>query len=240
MIQKIENANELEICKIRDLFSIRILSLLKSYGTGYQFASFYKQINDDGVVTAVLSRLDNDFTLAIDEGFDEDELVRFFCISGYSSILSSDKFQKGSRYEEGMIMSSSSKSEIMMQGAVIDEYPKLMDLFNFVDYDNQDFKSWYVDISHRVRHSTAKAYTLNVDGEIISSGILSSIYDSDAILTAVRTADEMRGMGYGSCLVSNICCDVKGTVYLMRDMDRNESFYSRLGFVNTGKWRMYR
>lgn len=240
MIQKIENANELEKCKIRDLFTIRILSLLKSYGTGYQFASFYKQTNADGVITAILSRLDNDFTLALDEEFDEDELVHFFCITGYSSILSSDQFKKGSRYEEGMIMSCSSKNEIMMQGAVIDEYPKLMDLFNFVDYDNQDFKSWYVDISHRVRHSTAKAYTLNVDGEIISSGILSSVYDGDAILTAVRTADEMRGMGYGSCLVANICCDVKGTVYLMRDIDRNESFYSRLGFVNTGKWRMYR
>jgi predicted GNAT family acetyltransferase len=115
-----------------------------------------------------------------------------------------------------------------------------MDLFNFVDYEEQDFSSWYVDISHRVRHKTAKAYTLNVNGEIISSGILSSIVDGCAILTAVRTGEAYRKMGYGSCLVNNICCDVADTVYIMRDMNLNESFYKNCGFKNIGKWRMYK
>ena len=122
----------------------------------------------------------------------------------------------------------------------IDEYPKLMDLFNFVDYDEQDFKAWYVDISHRVRHKTAKAYTLNVDGTTISSGILSSIIEGYSILTAVRTEDAFRKMGYGSALVSYICCDVKGTVYIMCDSEKNERFYSKLGFTKTEKWRMYK
>ena len=81
---------------------------------------------------------------------------------------------------------------------------------------------------------------MNVDGNIISSGILSSIYDDDALLTAVRTDEKFRDMGYGSFLVSYICSDVKGTVYLMRDKEINENFYKRLGFDNIGVWRMYR
>lgn len=239
MIEKIDNASQLDAWEIKDLYSVRILSLLKSYGLGYNFASFYRQVID-GRTTAILSKLDNDFTMALSENFDNSELVHFFCITGYSSILCNDEFEMGTRYEQGVVMSTTRKTEKTMQGAVIDEYPKLMDLFTFVDYDNQDFKSWYVDISHRVRHSTAKAYTLNVNDEIISSGILSSIYGDDAVLTAVRTEDAMRGMGYGSCLVAHICSDVKGTVYLMRDKDQNESFYAKLGFENIGTWRMYR
>lgn len=240
MIEKIDDISQFDAWKIRDIYSIRILSLLASYGTGYQFATFYRQVNDNGELTAIMSKLDNDVTLAVGDDFDEAELVRFFCVTGYNTILSSDAFEKGTRYDEGMVMSCSTKPEAVMQSVTIDEYPKLMDLYNFVDYENQDFKAWYVDISHRIRHNTAKAYTLNVGEDIISSGIISSIYDGCAVLTAVRTSDEFRGMGYGGFLVKYICSDVKKTVFLMRDMNQNESFYSHLGFKNIGKWRMYK
>ena len=239
MIEIIEDFDGLKEWKKRDLFSIRILALLKSYGTSYNFATFYRQIID-GKITAVISKLDNDITLALNDGFDNAELVRFFCITGHSSILCPNEFQFGAKYDEGAIMQTNKKMNLPTVEATVDEYPKLMDLYNFIDYENQDFKSWYVDISHRVRHNTAKAYTLNVDGFIVSSGILSSIYDNTAVLSAVRTQEEFRNMGYASFLVSYICNDVKGSVYLMREANINESFYSRLGFENTGIWRMYR
>lgn len=240
MICKIENPEELKSWKLRDIYSVRILALLKSYGCKYNFATFYKQINDNGIITAIISKLDDDLTLALGDDFNNAELVHFFCITGFNTILSSDEFEFGAKYEEGIVMSCNSKRESLNKNISIDEYPRLMDLFNFVDYESMDFKSWYVDISHRVRHNTAKAYTLNVDGAIKSSGILSSIYDNNAVLTAVRTADEFRNMGYGSSLVNYICCDVKGTVFLMRDMNLNERFYSNIGFKNIGKWRIYR
>ena len=239
MIEIIEDFDGLKEWKKRDLFSIRILALLKSYGTSYNFATFYRQIID-GKITAVISKLDNDITLALDGDFDNAELVRFFCITGHSSILCSNEFQFGAKYDEGAIMQTNKKMNLPTVEATVDEYPKLMDLYNFIDYENQDFKSWYVDISHRVRHNTAKAYTLNVDGFIVSSSILSSIYDNTAVLSAVRTQEEFRNMGYASFLVSYICNDVKGSVFLMREANINESFYSRLGFENTGIWRMYR
>ena len=108
------------------------------------------------------------------------------------------------------------------------------------DYSSVDFESWYVDVSHRIRHGAAKAVTLNINGEIISSGIFSSIYNNDAILTAVSTQSEFRRMGYASALVSAMVCDIKGKVYLMRDKNKNEEFYKKLGFENIGYWRMYK
>ena len=137
-------------------------------------------------------------------------------------------------------MSSERKTEIACDYTDVDEYPYLFDLFNFVDYGNVDFESWYVDISHRIRHGCAKAVTLNVDGEIISSAIFSSIYENDAILTAVQTKPEFRKSGYASALVSAMCCDVTGTVFLMREKYKNESFYKKLLFANIGKWRIYK
>ncbi|MFR5876423.1 MAG: GNAT family N-acetyltransferase [Eubacterium sp.] len=239
MIEKIENETQFSSWEKRDIYSVRILALLKSYGLKYHFATFYRQVIE-GKTVAVISKLDSDITLSLSEGFNSDELIRFFCITGFTSILCSDAFEFGARYDEGFVMSSDTKREAQMPGAVIDEYPKLMDLYNFVDYDGQDFKAWYVDISHRVRHGTAKAYTLCIGDDIVSSGILSAILDEYAVLTAVRTDDKFRHMGYGSALVNCICSDVKGTVYIMRDADLNENFYKRLGFKNIGKWRIYK
>jgi ribosomal protein S18 acetylase RimI-like enzyme len=239
MIERIENETEFGAWTMRDIFSVRILSVLKSYGCKYQFATYFKQ-TVDGELTAVLSKLDGDFTLSMTENADMDELVHFFCVTGYTSITCSDAFQLGSRYDEGVTMHCDAKKDYKLIGVELDEYPKLMDLFNFVDYNSQDFKSWYVDISHRVRHGTSKAYTLNMDGEIIASGILSAITKGNAILTAVRCEPEFRGMGYGSALVSAICGDVCGRVHIMRDEGMHENFYRRLGFIDDGKWRIYR
>lgn len=94
-------------------------------------------------------------------------------------------------------------------------------------------------MSHRIRHGGAKALTLRMDGMILASGILSSVTDKGAVLTAVRTQPEFRRMGYGSMLVRRLVADCKGTVYLMREQGRNEQFYLQNGFINQGLWRQY-
>ncbi len=239
MIERINDISELLSWDKRDIFTIRILALIKAYGCSYPFAVFYAQ-RFDGKTTAIMSKLDGDYTLSVDDGFDEEEIAQFLLLSGYSSILCSDEAELFPKFDEGIIMQSEKKIELSLGDTVVDEYPKLMDLYNFIDYNSQDFKAWYVDISHRIRHGTAKAYTLIKDDNIVSSGILSSIADGYSILSAVRTENEYRNNGFGSILVSYIMNDVKGTIYLMRDDGMNESFYKRLGFKDTGKWRMFR
>ena len=46
MIELIESKEQLEQWTKRDIYSIRVLSLLESYGTRYHFAMFYRQIID--------------------------------------------------------------------------------------------------------------------------------------------------------------------------------------------------
>lgn len=240
MIEKITDIKQLSSFKKNDLYYVRIMSLIKAYGCGYDFASFYRQLDEKNQVTAILSKLDTDFTLSFYDNADKEELSEFFSVIGYSSVLSDSSFDFTASYDEGIVMSCDKRIEIQCPYVDIDRYPKLMELFNFVDYDTLGFESWYVDISHRIRHGCASACTLNINGEIISSGIFSSIYNNDAILSAVRTSSEFRHMGYGSYLVSQMLSDIKGRVFLMREMNLNEQFYIRLGFENIGKWRMYK
>ena len=239
MIEKINSINELSSWSKRDIFSVRILALIEAYGCSYQFAVFYAQ-RFEGRITAIISKLDGDYTISVDDGYDDEEIAHFLLVAGYSSILCSDDVNLFPKYDEGIIMQNNKKIEFSLGDTRVDEYPKLMDLYNFIDYNSQDFKAWYVDISHRIRHGTAKAYTLIKDENIVSSGILSSIIDGYSILSAVRTENEYRNNGFGSVLVSYIISDINGTMYLMRDEGMNEGFYKRLGFENIGKWRMFR
>ena len=239
MIEKINSINELSAWNKKDIFTIRILALIQAYGCSYPFAVFYVQ-KFDGEITAIISKLDGDYTISVAGGYDEEELAQFLLVAGYSSILCSDEINLFPKFQEGIVMQNEKRIELPLENVLVDEFPKLMDLYNFIDYNSQDFKAWYVDISHRIRHGTAKAYTLIKDGTIVSSGILSSIANGASILSAVRTENEYRNNGFGSMLVSYIINDVKGDVYLMRDDGMNESFYKRLGFKDIGKWRMYR
>ena len=240
MIKRIEDTSEFSDYKQKDIYSIRIKSLLKAYGTGYDFAVFYKQTDENNNITAVISRLDGDYTLSANDTADCDELKNFFITLGYASVLSDDRFYINDNFDSGAVMSTAKKTELHRSYATLDCYPRLMDLFNIEDYDKVDFESWYVDLSHRIRHSCSRAYALNFGGEMVSSGIFSSIWENDAILSSVRTVPEYRNLGYGSVLVSEMMCDIKGTVYLMREKNKNEQFYKKLGFENIGTWRMFK
>ncbi|MCM1285630.1 MAG: GNAT family N-acetyltransferase [Acetobacter sp.] len=240
MIKIIENGAELNKLCTNDLFEIRIKSLLMAYDTKYDFARFYCQYDNNFNVTAIISKLDGDYTVSHNNNCDFSEIEEFIRVLGYTSVLSDDKFVYNGSFEEGIIMSCNKKAEIPLENCSIDEYPKLMDLFNLDDYEEADFENWYVDVNHRIRHNCAKAYSVNVKNEIVSSAMLSSIYNDSAILSSVKTYPEFRRMGYASKLVNYMLNDVKGTVYLMRNQNKNEEFYSKLGFKNIGKWRMYK
>lgn len=238
MITKINCIDELDGYGKTDLYSVRIMSLASAYGTAYDFATFYRQICG-GKITAIISRLDGDITVSCDNA-DLEEISEFVRIIGFASCLCGEKLSLDCSCTDGVVMSADKKCEFALPGAVIDEYPKLMDIYNFDDYGNTDFEAWYVDASHRIRHGAAAAYTLSIGGRIAASALFSSIYNNNAVLTAVRTLPEFRRRGCGTALVSHMLCDVKGTVFLMRENGRNECFYSRMGFSNIGKWRMYK
>lgn len=240
MIEQIKDFKKLNMFNETDIYSVRVKSLALAYGFEYPFARFYTQTDDNGNVTAAISALDFDYTLAFTDEANQQELLSFFDTIGFATLLSSDDFDLNCNYETGSVMKSVKSFDIVERGFSFDEHPNLTELFKYLDYDNKDFDSWYVDLNHRIRHNTAKAASLCVDGQIASVGILSSITPDGAILSGVKTQDDFRNNGYGSALVKSLVADVGVTVYLMREENKNEKFYINSGFINDGKWRLYR
>ena len=74
MIEKIEDISQFDSWQGRDIFSVRILSLLYAYGCKYQFATFYRQMID-GEITAIISKLDNDVTISVADDFNNEGFV---------------------------------------------------------------------------------------------------------------------------------------------------------------------
>lgn len=240
MIKKIEQIKEFDEYTKLDVYSVRIKSLLNAYGCKYDFASFYCQLSQDDRLTAIISKLDNDFTLSFTDNCDMNELCEFFSVIGYSTILADSRFTFNSSFNEGIVMVTDIKKEIGISNLNINFFPDLMDIFTLSDYENTDFKAWYVDANHRIRHNCAKAASIEVDGITVSSAMFSSIYNNNAILTSVKTLPDYRNNGYATTLICEMISDINGKVFLMREKNKNQKFYENLGFKDCGEWRLYK
>lgn len=240
MIKQIEEGSALAEYEKTDIYSVRILSLLSAYGCKYSFARFYMQTDESGKITAILSSLDGNMTVSFTDAADKNEISDFSAAIGFATLLCDESLELDSAFESGEVMKSFKKMEVPCAFSQLDEYPDLFELYNFIDYGETDFASWYVDINHRIRHNAAKAFSLKNGDGIISTAVLSSIYKNSAVLTGVRTKPEYRRGGYASALVSAVCCGFCGDIYLMRESGKNERFYKKLGFENIGRWRMYK
>lgn len=241
MIEKITEFKKLNDYIDTNIYTVRIKSLATAYGFKYSFVSFYRQLIND-VCTAVFSQLDSDITLAVDiQTADLQELSRFFAIQGFSSLLCADDFVLDRRYASGIVMASSQKDFFKPELNIcdLDSYGDLYELYDFIGYEGP-FDLWYTDIRRRISRSTAKACAIRRNRKIISSALLSSVYEEKAVLTGVKTDIFFRNKGYAGAAVSHLCRKVKGTVYLMREDGKNEDFYMDLGFKNIDKWRMYK
>lgn len=241
MIEKIECFRQFDEYKNEDLYTVRIKALAQAYGFGYDFAVFYRQIIN-GRCAAVICRLDSDAVISLDFGLaDVSELSSFFAFRGFSSLLCDDSFQLDREYDSGVVMKSESVlfKECRRKAVAVKGYEELKMLYEFTGYAG-GFEAWYADISRRIRTKTAAACAVFENGEIISAAVLSSLYNGSAVLSGVKTKPEYRKAGIAGAVVSKLCRASADRVYIMREQNKNESFYEELGFKNTGKWRIYR
>lgn len=241
MIEKINSFEKLDMFKTVNIYTVRIKALAAVYGFKFSFASFYRQMTN-GICTAVFSVLDFDITLAVDVDIaDVEELSDFFKFHGYNSLLCSNRFILDSEYECGAVMACHKKLPLEYDFNIqkINDFHELADLYKFIGYGG-NFDSWYADIRRRISKSATLACAVYENENIVSSAVLSSVYCENAVLTGVKTDVNFRNKGLAGAIVRYLCRAVKGTVFLMREIDKNEKFYKNLGFENVDMWRIYK
>lgn len=102
------------------------------------------------------------------------------------------------------------------------------------------FDSWYVDVSHRVRHNTCHLAVVVRDGVPVSMAMTVAETQQAAVIGAVVTAPSYRRQGLASRCITNLLAQLadKRTVWIAPVDTIAEQLYARLGFTicESQKW----
>lgn len=229
----------IELCA-HDPIGIRISAALRSYGTGYDFARFWIG-ETQGAVTCVFSRVDGDMTCFFAGQHDMEEVRCFAQAVGFrtfmceaSRVWTSD----GAETRYFNIMRYGRRHVAVPGARRLKTDPPLTEVWRIISsagelgLDESLRDVWYADMSHRIRHSAARAFTLDSDAALCTSG--ETAYGS--LISGVAVRPEMRGRGLGGRIVreaSEILSDGGRDVFLMCS-EKLVPFYKENGYGRYG------
>ena len=98
------------------------------------------------------------------------------------------------------------------------------------------FEPFYLDLSHRVRHGTARCAALYEAGEM--AAVAAAMFGGDAaLITAVAVRPTLHRRGLGKRVMAEMEARLGAcTAYVLRAEHENERFYASLGYTPCGAW----
>lgn len=246
MVKSVEKGDEafLLFCD-RDVFGTRIKAYFNCYSTDYDFVKFWVQTNDNGDVTAAISRVDGDMTVTA-ENADYEELLQFIKIVGFSTIQCNRKVAKEFTAEEalwGYVVRFENKTENRTVSLKKDY--ELKEIYNIIKAANLtgvgDYLPWLSDTTFRINRKTAEPLLADVDGNASGCAMVLFRTDKAALLGAVATYPEYRGRGIAgalvTCLANNELAKGRRTELLCKN-DSIVDFYKSIGFTVKDEWSL--
>ncbi len=101
----------------------------------------------------------------------------------------------------------------------------------------KEFEPFYLDISHKLRHGAALAFTEHRAGELAGCAVVSAVSEHGAILSALAVRKEFRRLGIGAALEKRVEQAVPGkALYVLREKEKNREFYKQLGYAKADTW----
>ncbi|MBQ7218303.1 MAG: GNAT family N-acetyltransferase [Ruminococcus sp.] len=235
------NASDLSrITAISDPFFTRILSLYESYGEGYDFVAFWVQEND-GEITAAISRFEDKFSLYLTGLSDLDEVAAFIRFQGagsclYNAAFSLD-FPDDFKVIGGQVLQYSGDDYISEKEICEPDFKALYTLLEscaspiFIVPPYLQFLS---DLTHRNNREKLHLIATEADGVLSSSVMTVSETAHAAILGAVATHPAYRRRGLSRQLVRTLATRLRRegrAVYVLSASEANTRFYQNSGFT---------
>ena len=199
---------------------IRVMSYLNSYGADFNFARFYLQYNEDNV-TALISVVDDNATVVTGERADKDEISEFLSAIGAKSVLSDVALALDNGTELSAFCKHFEKADCVYSGF---NFKKAYLLLLCLD-ESLNFDSWYVDLSHRLRHNGAVAVSTE-DGCICAAK-----NGAQLLITGIAVSPDRRRIGIGKSLVESVVSIGEADcVWALTDEEDAKRFYLGSGF----------
>ena len=228
----------------RDVFGTRIKTYYNCYSTDYDFVKFWAQYDENGKITAAVSRVDGDATLCA-ENADTDELKEFFSLVGYRTIQCSESVAEclNDKYQWGYVVQCKKASEYKNIELKKDFEPK--EIYDIIKPENLtgvgDYLPWLSDTVYRLNRNAASGAVAQLDGKNAGCAMVLFRTDRAALLGAVATKPEFRGRGVARSLVLGLAkkeLENGRRVELLCKCGTIVEFYKSIGFEVTGKWRL--
>ncbi len=229
-----------------DPFGCRIKSLYNTYNYNLPFVDFWIQ-NVKGRCVALIARLESVFILRITDYSDVEELASFLRIAGASSIIADGKYSLtlDMNIKKGPILYCDSCFD--NEGNFVVVEPTIREVHNVIkacesdNFNVPNYDSFALDVAHKLNSKTIRMYGIR-ENELESCIMTLAESDDCAVLGALATLPNRRGIGYGTFLIkyiSNVLLKENKTVYLHRAPYENIEFYNKMGFKNYGIWCEY-
>ena len=225
MIRSLDSNEKLDFDGV---LCVRVRSFLDSYGTQYDFARFWVQY-DGEKQTSLLFLMDECLTVICKKGVDE-ELLAFISALGAKSLFCNVQIKDLNGTLISVFEKSNNRAKTTPQGF---DYKNVYERLSAA-FSMPPFEAWYVDICHRVRHSSAVIFA-----DEYSAGC-AAIGGAEALITGVCVEPQYRRSGFGRRAVDRLT-SLSGCkkIYALSDCEENNRFYLSCGFTRTGKIFQY-
>lgn len=238
MIKKAEYKDDLASFD-KTVFGCRIQSTAVAYGMNEPFSQFWTQGEK-----AALCKLDDTMILDAD-GADFDELREFIGMTGASQLLCDLRFAR----ELGLPVVG--RGEVMVYHnrvpleppVTFELNPSLREIQALLTacatdtFIPPEFESFYMDMSHRIRHDTAVTIGVRQGETLISCAICSAQTADKAVISAVAVDPDHRRKGFGHAAISALLSKLpQEDIYIFRAQNENAEFYRGFGFTPCGEF----
>lgn len=244
MLKAVEKNDEafLSFCD-RDVFGTRIKAYYNCYSTDFDFMKFWTQYDDDGRITAAISRIDGDATLCA-ENADFEELSEFLNIVGFRTVQC-EKFAAerltDEPFEWGYVVRCDSVGNY--NEAKLKKVFELREIYDIIKPENLtgvgDYLPWLSDTTYRVNRGAAEGRIAMCGGENAGCAMVLFRTDKAALLGAVATRPQFRGRGLARSLVLDLAemeLAEGRHVELLCKSGSIVEFYKSIGFRAVNEW----
>ena len=233
---RIANDGDMRGC-IGSEAAIRIVSAYEAYGTDTRFLKIYADDKDtrmslmDGVAVLHAPLGINEEWLSFLSMHPDIKTVRTDACSGAVLAQHWRLPMKSGDFMSclGAVNASTVQTGVARYEAL---YAFLSDYFVLPPFD-----SWYVDVSHRVRHGRCHIASV-IEGErVICNAMSVAETTRDALLGAVATHPDWRRRGLAGKCINHLINELSDKrIHISPIDDEAKRLYEKLGFVVVGSW----
>ena len=240
MIKLIDNFEEYNFSSFEnDVFFQRIYADYLAMQS-FDDALFYVCIDEEKIY-AFISKVGSNVTVSCADISVSEEINEFVKIIGYGKILCDyviSSYFDGKKTSGNILRfennySYECKVNRLYTENLKDMYQLIVKNFN-VDID---FPQWFVDMSYRLRHNSAKFYGIYEDEKLVSGAFSLFETEKSAVISSVVTDENYRRKGYGEDVVKFLLNENQNKdVYVFTENDKIKKWYEKMGFVTCKMW----